>query len=128
VGKQMDKNKIAKQKKAYREANKDKIKAYREANYTKIPTFGSKGQRRLVYTNGMTKEITQEMVNKIKDRVFKRAIKHPERLLKTIKMNKSELSLCMSCMCMTKDVRVKDREEIWCGKCQTVKGIERWNK
>ena len=81
-----NKDKINTQMKAYREANKDKInaqtKAYREANYTAIPSFGSfKGQKHLCYTNGMTKEITKEMVSKIRNNVLKKVIKNPRKFL-----------------------------------------------
>jgi len=90
-----NKDKIAERAKAYYEANKDKIKAYKkaysEANKDKIaervrnthvyiPLLGGRGGKSSVYTNGVTKEI-KEQLPKIVNKVLDDCIRNPSKFL-----------------------------------------------
>ena len=90
-----NKDKIAEKGKAYREANKDKIaekgKAYYEANKDKIaerfrnthiniPLLGGRGGKSRMYTNGVTKEI-KEQLPKIVNDVLEDCMKNPKKYL-----------------------------------------------
>ena len=66
--------------KAYREANKDKIAERFRNTHVYIPLFGGRGGKSSIYTNGVTKEI-KEQLPKIVNDVLEDCIKNPKKYL-----------------------------------------------
>ena len=83
-----NKDKIIKYNKAYNKANKDKIKEHFRNTHICIPSLGSRNGKKIMYTNGVTKEIKEKLPEIVND-VLEDCIKNPRKFLDDEEVTKS---------------------------------------